>query len=87
MTVSQAVEELSYVTGSTIVKRIEKCGMSHEEAVKLPSMRKAHMLTIYGKSMPLKDWCKISGVRYATAHRRLESGWTHKEAVFGRAKA
>ena len=87
MTLSQAAEELGHVNASSISKRIEKYGMSHEEAVRLPSMRKAHVLTIYGKSMPLKDWCKISGVRYATAHRRLESGWTHKEAVFGREKA
>lgn len=86
MTLSQAADELGKIKAEGIAKRIGKYGMSHEEAVKLPSMRKAHVLTIYGKSMTLKDWCRISGVRYATAHRRMENGWTHKEAVFGRAK-
>jgi hypothetical protein len=86
MTLSQAAEDVAHINASGIAKRIEKYGMSHEEAVKLPSMRKSHTLTIYGKSMTLKDWCKISGVRYATAHRRIESGWTHKEAIFGKSK-
>jgi len=86
MTLAEATERFGSIRESGIVKRIEKYGMSETEAVKAPPMRKTHMLTIYGKTMPMKEWCRISGVGYKVAWARLNNGWTHKEAVFGRLK-
>ena len=45
------------------------------------------MLTIYGKTMCIAQWAEISGVKPRVASKRLQLGWTHKEAVFGREKA
>lgn len=48
------------------------------------SMNKTNTLrvTIDGKTMTLKDWCKLSEISYKTAFRRLKIGWEPKDAVF-----
>lgn len=86
MTLAEASERFGMVGDSGISKRIEKHGMSETDAVKAPPKRKTHMLTIYGKAMPMKDWCRISGVNYKIAWARLKKGWTHKQAIFGKLK-
>jgi hypothetical protein len=86
ITMAEAVERYATVKKSGLSKRLHKHGMNDHDAVFLPPKRANHKLTIYGKVMPLKEWCKISGVKYGTARNRLAIGWTHKEAVFGRAK-
>jgi predicted nucleic acid-binding Zn-ribbon protein len=44
------------------------------------------VLTIYGKTMSLNDWCRDTGQNYMTVYGRLKRGWTPEEAIFGREK-
>lgn len=47
----------------------------------------SRMLTIYGKTMCIAEWCDISGESQSNVNARLNRlGWTHKEAVFGKPK-
>lgn len=36
----------------------------------------ARLITAFGKSMPLGDWAKITGIPYSTIRTRLRRGWT-----------
>jgi hypothetical protein len=45
---------------------------------------KNRRLTIYGKTMCTAEWCEISGVDQRVASRRLQLGWTDKQAIFGK---
>jgi hypothetical protein len=44
------------------------------------------MITLYGKTMCLADWCRIvqHEAKYDTIKRRLQLGWTDKHAIFGK---
>lgn len=44
------------------------------------------ILTIYGKSMCVTEWCEISGTKRNTAFERIKRGYSHKEAIFGKLK-
>jgi hypothetical protein len=44
------------------------------------------LLTIYGKTMSLNDWCRDTGQNHKTVRTRLKAGWTPEEAIFGRKK-
>lgn len=46
--------------------------------------RSVQILTIDDQSMSLPDWADTSGTKAKEIRRRLERGWTPKEAVFGR---
>lgn len=84
MTLAEAAEKNGHVNASAIAKRIDKHGMTESHAAQLPPMRQTHSVEIYGKTLPLKDWCFISGTKYPTAWARLNKGWNPKHAVFGR---
>ena len=47
----------------------------------------SRLVTVYGKTMSLPRWHKIVAfnTKYGTIKQRLNRGWSHKEAVFGRA--
>lgn len=46
--------------------------------------RGVRRITIDGKTRTLPEWCEISGVKYFTAHRRIERGWAPEDAIFNR---
>ena len=48
--------------------------------------RTSRILTINGESKHLIEWAEIAVVKYSTIRRRLQSGWSDEEAVFGRRK-
>ena len=54
-------------------------GMSVEEAVETPS--NIDYFEINGISKPFKAWCKETGVNYATAKSRYESGYPFKISI------
>lgn len=39
-------------------------------------------VTIYGKTMDVSKWEKISGIKYSTIYHRIKKGWPSKAAVF-----
>jgi hypothetical protein len=84
MTLLEASQRFG-VDKATIFSRLRR-NMNESEAAKTPLQVTRCELTVYGKAMPLRDWCAISGVKVSVARQRLSAGWTHKEAVFGRAK-
>ncbi len=43
-------------------------------------------VTIDGKTQPLRDWERLSGVSSGTIRARLYKGITPREAVFGKAQ-
>lgn len=47
----------------------------------LLNRRNTVMVTFKGKTVPLRDACLETGVPYATAWRRLKSGWDHTLAL------
>ena len=85
MTINDAASRYG-LDASTIARRLNR-GMSEQEAAKTAPMTKRTVLTIYGVHGSIKDWCFIAGVKVSVVRQRLSAGWTHKEAVFGRAKA
>lgn len=44
--------------------------------------RRNHYITIDGETKMMRDWSRTSGVSMSTIIRRLESGWSEKDAVF-----
>lgn len=47
--------------------------------------RSARLLAIYGKEQSATAWSQIAGVDIRLICNRLQRGWSHKEAVFGKA--
>jgi hypothetical protein len=40
------------------------------------------MLTIYGVSLPVSAWPKVSGIGFETLRKRIKAGWEPLCAVF-----
>jgi hypothetical protein len=81
----------SGLSAFTISTRILQLGWSHEDAVSLPPSRnirrenrhKNYLITINGKTMHLREWIKISEVKYHTAYARIyRMGWEPERAIF-----
>lgn len=41
----------------------------------------APMVTLNGETKPLKEWCKLYGMEYNRAYKRLEYGWSPERAL------
>jgi hypothetical protein len=77
--------EISGIDARTAWARLKQHGWSEKTAVWTPCkriVRKNRLLEFYGKSMPLTDWCKVSGVSRASAVLRIKAGWPDKLAVW-----
>jgi hypothetical protein len=81
-------------TGTTLDRINQDKGYSKENCrwadkkTQNRNKRDNRMLTIYGKTMCLADWHEIVAhqVSYDAIKRRLQRGWDHKQAVFGKAE-
>lgn len=69
-----------------IVKRLKR-GWTPERAVSEPVKDGSERtLTVYGKTMLICEWMSVSGETRKNISTRLDRGWSHKEAVFGKLK-
>jgi hypothetical protein len=88
---TKTLAEWSQTSGtpqSTIRHRLER-GWTHREAVyglsESESQRRTVIrLTIDDVTHAIAEWSRISGTKITTIYHRLDEGWSHKEAVYGR---
>ena len=50
-------------------------------SIQANNKRSSINIVIDGFEKTLKQWCRIFGISYQTAHSRIRSGWTPKRAV------
>lgn len=77
--------EISGVDFKTAWSRLNRYGWSEKASVWTPYkkiVQQKRVMGFYGKSMPLSDWCKISGVSRGVAVLRLKHGWPNRLAVW-----
>jgi hypothetical protein len=85
VTMAELVES-SGIPRGTILNRLRR-GWSIEKAISEPSQDVSERrLTVYGKTMPLSEWCKISNEKIQIVRDRVDKKWSHKEAIFGKLK-
>lgn len=62
-------------------QRMYKLGWSLEEALEIPKIRRAVMLTVGGVTKTLRGWAKHTGVPLNTLKARYQKGWTPEAIV------
>ena len=76
-----------YREGLSIERKINTLGYCPENCtwIEFKNQNKNKSNVIYieidGKIKHMSDWCKITGVKVATASFRIKAGWDHAEAV------
>lgn len=64
--------------------RTKSCGCRSTEPIKEPAKAKARqpqLVTVQGRTMPLSDWSRETGLPTSTIRHRLKRGWSESDAV------
>lgn len=69
------------ITKTAIWLRINRLGWDVARAVTEPVHEAAQAVTIDGVTRTVYEWCRLNGIRYGLAYRRIQEGWGPKEAV------
>lgn len=70
------------ISEHTIGRRINKLGMTFEEAITAPVVKAGeHLVTYNGETHNIREWAKITGIKEVTISNRLRAGWTVEEAM------
>ena len=87
--VERLIFDIADETGipATVIKKRLKRGWAIERAISEPPQDfSERSLTVYGKTMLMCEWMKISGDTRKNISTRLERGWSDKQAIFGKLK-
>lgn len=72
---------MSGVNGSTIKYRVEKLGMSTEQAMTTKEPQNRHYLEYNGERLCLSDWAKKFNISGETIRNRIQRGWSVEKAL------
>lgn len=80
-TIKQWADELG-IDRTTITYRIDKSGMTFEDAITIPIVRKERWIECDGETHTINQWSKIIGLGPSVIRRRIdELGWSVEEAL------
>lgn len=81
---THSIREWSKILGMSehvIGRRINKMGMTFEEAISMPIAKNERLVTYNGETRNIREWSKITGINEVTLSGRLRAGWTVEEAM------